>query len=272
MKKVIIPFDGENFSKGAFSFATGMHEKDSILLAGIFLPRVDYSRIFFFPTAFAAPAYVPLGEDFDEESVDKNIQIFREACAKNGIEYRVHKDLLDSAIQQLTKESRFSDLMIVGSEVFYTGGSAGTIEYLKDALRNTECPVIVVPENFQFPTTIILAYDGSESSVYAIKQFINAFPELCNLKTILVYAGDEKHQIPDEALIEEYAARHFMNLIVSKITATNKDNFNEWLKDQENPLLVSGSFSRSGISELFSSSFITSTIKDHQFPIFIAHH
>jgi hypothetical protein len=272
MKKVIIPFDGGNFSNGAFSFAIGMHEKKPVLLTGIFLPQVDYSRIFFFPTAFAAPAYVPMGEDFDEETIDKNVEAFRAACTKNGIEFRVHKDLHDSAIQQLTKESRFADLMIVGSEVFYTGGSAGTIEYLKDALRNTECPVVVVPEKFQFPTTIILAYDGSESSVYAIKQFVKTFPEFCNLKTILAYAGDEKHQIPDEALIEEYAARHFVNLIVSKIAGTNKDNFNEWLARQENPLLVSGSFSRSGISELFSSSFITSTIKDHQFPIFIAHH
>lgn len=272
MKKAIIPFDGGNFSKGAFEFALGIHKTDPILLAGIFLPKVDYARIFFFPSAFAAPAYVPMGEDFDEETMDKNIEAFKTACQRNGIEYRVHKDLFDSAIQHLTRESRFADLMIVGSEVFYTDGSSGTIEYLKDALRNTECPVVVVPENFEFPKTIILAYDGSESSVYAIKQFANLFPKFSEWNTILVYAGDEKHEIPDEELIEEFAARHFSNLTVSKIDGTSKINFNEWLKDQEKPFLVSGSFSRSGISELFNSSFITSTIKDHEIPIFIAHH
>ncbi|MDE3214249.1 MAG: hypothetical protein KGM98_13525 [Bacteroidota bacterium] len=272
MKKAIIPFDGGNFSKGAFDFALGIHQEEPILLTGIFLPKVDYARIFFFPTAFAAPAYVPMGEDFDEETMEKNIEVFKNSCQKNGIEYRVHKDLFDSAIQHLTKESRFADFMIVGSEVFYTTGSSGTIEYLKDALRNTECPVIVVPEKFVFPKTIILAYDGSESSVYAIKQFANLFPEFSNWPTILVYAGDEKKAIPDEDLIEEFGARHFSNLTVSKIDGNNRINFNEWLKDQDSPLLVSGSFSRSGISELFNSSFITSTIKDHEVPIFIAHH
>jgi hypothetical protein len=272
MKKVIIPFDGGNFSRGAFDFVAELHLRQPLLLTGIFLPKVDYARIFFFPSAFAAPAYVPLGEDFDEETVNKNIEEFKATCIKNGIEFRVHKDLYDSAIQQLTKESRFADFMVVGSEVFYSGGDAGTIEYLKDALRNTECPVVVVPEQFQFPKTIVLAYDGSESSVYAIKQFVNVFPDLVNLNTILVYAGDEKETIPDEELIKEFAARHFSHLTISKIDGSQKVNFNEWLKDQENPLLVSGSFSRSGISELFSKSFVTSTIRDHQIPIFVAHH
>jgi hypothetical protein len=272
MKKVIIPFDGGNFSKGAFSFASHLHETKPILLTGIFLPKVDYARFFFFPTAFAAPAYIPLQEDFEEETIDKNVEDFVALCLKNYIEYRVHKDLYDSAIPQLTKETRFADLMIIGSEVFYTNGSSGSMEYLKDALHNTECPVMIVPEKFNAPSQIILAYDGSESSVYAIKQFANLFPELCSLNTILVYAGDEKHNIPDQDLIEEFAACHFENLTISKISEEDKKNFNEWLTEHSNPLLVSGSFSRSGVSEIFSRSFIIKTIKEHKTPIFIAHH
>ena len=49
-------------------------------------------------------------------------------------------------------------------------------EYLKDALHASECPVLVVPEKFDFPESNILAFDGSESSVYAIKQFVYMFP------------------------------------------------------------------------------------------------
>ena len=43
------------------------------------------------------------------------------------------------------------------------------------------------------------------------------------------------------------------------------------LQQQSNPLLVSGSFSRSEISQLFKRSFIIKTIKDHKTPVFIAH-
>ena len=82
MKKIIIPFDGGHFSKGAFSFASSLHEMKPILLTGIFLPEVDYARFFFFPTAFAAPAYIPVLEDFNEEDVESNAKQFAQLCKK----------------------------------------------------------------------------------------------------------------------------------------------------------------------------------------------
>jgi hypothetical protein len=139
-------------------------------------------------------------------------------------------------------------------------------------LHNTECPVLIVPEKYSFPASIILAYDGSESSVYAIRQFANLFPEMCHLKTTLVYAGSEKNEIPDRDLIEELASCHFRNISFSKIFEENKEKFEDWLKDQFSPLLVSGSFSRTGVSELFNKSFVINIIKQHTAPVFIAHH
>jgi len=272
MKKLIIPFDGAHFSKGAFSFANSLHEMKPILLTGYFLPEVEYTHFFFFPTAFAAPEYIPLMEEYDEEKVQRNVEQFSQLCQKNFIEYRVHKDLYESSIPQLTKETRFSDLMVIGSEVFYKNGvTFGSNEYLKDALHNTECPVIIVPEEFNFPSHIILAYDGSTSSVFAIKQFAYLFPELCNLEAILVYIGDEKHEIPDQVLIEELVARHFENLTIIKVTSDHKNGFITWFEEHKHSLLVSGSFGRSGVSELFRKSFIIDIIKEFKTPVFIAH-
>lgn len=272
MKKVIIPFDGGNFSKGAISFVNDLHSIKQLLLTGVFLPAVDYARLFFFPTAFSAPAYVPMSENFNEDEVEKSIEQFAQYCQRNQIEYRVHKDLYDSAIPQLTKETRFADLMVIGSETFYKSGiTYGSNEYLKDALHETECPVIVVPEEFNFPAHIVLAYDGSASSVFAMKQFALLFPELCNRKTILVYAGDGKHKIPDQVLIEELAARHFRDLTITKLTADHKNEINNWFYLNRNSIVVSGSFGRSGVSELFKKSFIMELIREYQTPVFIAH-
>ena len=272
MKKIIIPFNGGHFSKGAFSFVSSLHEMKPILLTGVFLPEVDYARFFFFPTAFAAPTFIAGIEDFEEDDVQKNVEQFAQACQRNFIEYRVHKDLLDSSIPQLIIESRFAELMVIGSETFYTNGLInGSNEYLKDALHTTECPVIIVPEDFNFPNSIILAYDGSKSSVFAIKQFVNLFPEMCNLKTFLLYAGEDKQEIPDQVLIEELTARHFGNLTITKLCSDNTNNIPNWFYQHKDSLVVSGSFGRSGLSEIFSKSFVMDFIKENKTPVFIAH-
>ena len=272
MKKVIIPFSGSQFSRGAVSFADALHSIKPILLTGVFLPAVDYARIFFFPTAFSAPTYIPIEEDFEEAGVESAIDQFAKYCQKNLIEYRIHKDIYDSAIPQLTKETRFADLMIIGSETFYKSGvTYGSDEYLKDALHETECPVIIVPEQFTFPSHIVLAYDGTAASVFAIKQFATLFPELCNRKTIMVFAGSEKNKIPDQVLITELAARHFSDLTITKLNADSKEDVSNWFYPHKDALIVSGSFGRSGVSELFRKSFIMDIIKEYNTPVFVAH-
>ena len=82
---------------------------------------------------------------------------------------------------------------------------------MQEALHDIECPAVVVPENFDFPENNILAYDGSESSVFAIKQFAYLFPELASNNTILVFAkSKEVEELPDQDYIEELAARHYV--------------------------------------------------------------
>jgi hypothetical protein len=45
MKKIILAFDGANFSEGSFNFARKMNEISPILLTGIFLPQVNYAAL-----------------------------------------------------------------------------------------------------------------------------------------------------------------------------------------------------------------------------------
>ena len=241
-------------------------------MTGVFLSTVDYVRFFFFPSAFASSMYVPSLENFGEEGVEDAVGQFVQLCQKNSIQHLVHKDLYEFSISQLTKETRFADLMIIGSETFCKRHIAyRREEYLKHALHSTECPVTIIPEKFKFPSHIILAYDGSASSVFAIKQFAGLLPELCNMKTILVYAGESEENIPDQVLIEELATRHFKDLTITKHISDHKNHMTAWFQKYKNPLIVCGSFGRSGFSELFSRSFIIDVIKDHQTPVFIAH-
>ena len=210
----------------------------------------------------------------EDAAVAKNIERFESLCKKNNIEFRVHKGFADFALYELKNETRFADLLIIGSESFYKGlGTDVLNDYLKNTLRKVECPVIVVPEKFNFPATNILAYDGSESSVYAIKQFVYLFPELVTNSTILIYAKEkEKQQLPDEVNIEELTARHFQDLTITKLELDPKKYLNTWLSEQQSPIFVSGSFGRRAISGLFHKSFVNDIIKEHSIPVFITHH
>ncbi len=273
MRKILLAFDDKNFSDGAFEFAKKLNEKTPILLTGVFLPHLNYSNLWSYADGVGGPIFVPVLDDSESEEIDRNMQRFEDLCLKNSIEYRVRKDFVDLALPELKKETRFADLLIIGGESFYENmGTGEPNNYLKEALHGVECSVVVVPEKFEFPNINLLTYDGTDSSVFAIKQFAYLFPEFLNNKTILVYANDkERDSIPDEPYIEELASRHFGDLTVTKLDVNPKKSFATWISEKKGSVIISGSFGRSSISRLFKKSFITDVIKDHRLPVFIAH-
>lgn len=271
MKKIILAFDGANFSDGAFEFARRLNEIEPVLLTGVFLPQVQLANLWSYAKNDSI-TYIPLLESDESELVKKNIEKFEKLCHSNGIDYRVHKDFYDFAIPELKDESLYADLLILGSEVFYKQAGDNTAIYLQEALHDVKCPVLVVPEKFDFPENIILAYDGSDEAVFAIKQFAYLFPKLTTLKTLLVYVTkDTDKDIPDRIQMEELLARHFSDLTLFKLSMNSTALFNAWITENKSALLVSGSYGRSDLSRLFKKSFVKAIIADHRLPVFIAH-
>jgi len=264
-----MPFDEKHFASGAFRFASRFNELQPVLLTGIFLSPVNYLSLW----GYSAELYTHTLEE-ENKQVKSNIKQFGALCRKHHIEYRVHpEDPADLTIPRLRKESRFADLMLISSEHFYEHlGAEQPNDYCKEILSETECPIMVIPEKAAFPATNILAYDGTASSVFAIKSFAYLFPELCNNPTLLVYAHEkDKKELPDQTFIEELAARHFPDLTLYKLSFDPKKFFATWIKEEKAPILVCGAFGRSSFSQLFKKSFVTDLIREHTLPIFIAH-
>jgi len=274
MKKILLAFDGAHFSEGAFEFARKLNELSPVQLTGVFLPQIDYSNLWSYSTGVSGPLFIPLLEDMDVATIEKNIDQFIFLCQLNGIDFKVHKDFSDFALPALKKETRFADLLILDGESFYKNvGIHEPDDYLQDALHDAECPVLIVPEKFEFPENNILAYDGSESSVYAIKQFTYMFPEFTANNTVLVYAhADGDTEFPDENLIEELCTRHFTDLTLFKLDINPKKYFALWTGEKKGAILVSGAFGRSSFSQLFKKSFVSDVIREHKLPVFITHH
>ncbi|MEC5145751.1 universal stress protein [Chitinophaga sp. 212800010-3] len=270
MKKVLLAMDGAHFSKGAFEFVSQLNEIQPLLLIGAFLPKMDFSPSL---NASLGSAFEPTLESYSNELVQENIAAFEQECVRKHIEYRVHKIAYYSSMQELKKETRFTDLLILGSEKFYENlGTEVPNEYLKIALHSAECPTLLIPEHSYFPENIVLAYDGSEQSAFAIKSFCSLMPELSQKNAILVYATDKENAaIPDIQLVEELVGAHFADLTIHKLEGTAKKYFDTWMAGIEKPMLVCGSFARSALSELFRRSFATEIINEHRLPVFVAH-
>lgn len=272
MRKILIAFDGTSYSGAALEFANRLNEKNPVLIVGAFMPQTTISHLWSYAGGSPENDFIPLVEHESAEIIKKNIRHFEYYCIDHGIEHRLHKDYFDFAIPELKNETRFADLLIISSNSFYAGVGEEPNAYLKEVLHGIECPVLLVPDNVEFPQRNILAYDGSEASVFAIKQFSYLLPELAGNPTTLVHANEEiSEPMPDELNIQEMAARHFPDLTLLHFGPDPKKFFSTWLTENKASILVSGAFGRSGLSRLLHRSFVTSVIKEHNCPIFIAH-
>jgi len=270
MNKVLMAIDGNHFSEGAFNFILDLNRRQPLVVTGIFLSSSDYAELLYSVGGIALPVVVPqqeLDHDFSEMK-----QRFIAACHDNGISYIVHDDKESRSVNALIGESRFADLLVIGSEMFYENLGIDTQnDYIEKLLHRSECPVILVPEQFNIPETTILALDGSPSCVYAMKQFCYLFPHMATAKTLLVNAGKDTRIFNDMMLVEEYATCHFKDHTFKKVDGNPRKYFNTWISECGNTFLVTGAYGRSLFSEMLHKSFITETLRDHKFPIFISH-
>jgi len=80
MKKIILALDGEHFPHGAFEFAKSLNQRSPVLLAGVFLSPVDYSKILAY-SGIDGVTLLPewLLKNDDETLVNRNILHFAEA-------------------------------------------------------------------------------------------------------------------------------------------------------------------------------------------------
>ncbi len=275
MKKVIIALDGAHFPKGAFEFAKLINRQNEILLAGIFLSPVDYSKMMAYSGGLEGLAIMPewLNKNEDEEIVNKNIQQFEQACMADGLHYRVHKDVDLMALSSLVEETRFADVLLVSSELFFKNTDTEQPNYyLEELLKKSACPVMLIPEKFDEPQQILLSYDGGESSIHAIKQFAYLFPEMLQKETMLVsISEDDTEELPGYNMMSELLGSHYPNLQLHHLKMESKKFFVEWLLAQPNSFIVMGAFSRSMFSELFKKSFAKDVIRQVKMPLFISH-
>jgi hypothetical protein len=272
MKKILLLCDGDHFPSGATRFIRQMRDKEPIYVKGLFIQSMNVADIMpvgFFPVTGPFERLVQQEQQLIRKSQDQFVEAF-ENC---GIKFEIHPHTGDWDRELFVRESRFADLVVISEELF-CANSAETQPnyYMIETLRVSESPVVVVPENFKRIDHLAFAYDGGKEAMFAIKQFIYLFPDLTDLPSDFVHIKDEAADaIPERALLGEYTFSHFEAQNTSKLHFDPKKYLTKWLGTKKNVFLVSGSFSRSAVSNVFRKSFAEKVIAEHSCPIFIAH-
>ena len=271
MKKVLVAIDPKQVNTNVFDFACFIAKLTNSKLTGIFLKKNSEA-----PVLTAELLRMPhdeLVEADPQTDVGDNIRLFKTFCENRGTTCSVHLDQ-GVPVADIIKESRFADLLIVDAEISFTEKKeAVPTGFIKEVLAKSECPVLIVPFSFSGIDEILFAYDGSPSSVFAIKQFAYLFPEFADKKiTILQVNETDEEAIIEKDRIGELLQLQYSAIGFQQLRGVANNELYKYLLGKKNIFVVMGAFGRSMFSGFFKHSTAELVVKTINLPVFIAHH
>lgn len=207
------------------------------------------------------------------ETIRNNIAIFKEACERRSTRHTVHINSGDPA-KEMIRESRYADLLVIDPETSFRKKFEGTpTAFVKDVLKDVECPVVIAPESFEGIEEIVFTYDGSKSAMFAIKQFTYLFPKLDDKKVTLLHV-DEDNLVSAEQKerLKEWVSSHYSSVGFETLKGDSKTELLSSLMRRTNAFVVMGAYGRNALSQFFESSHADLLIKTINRAIFIAHY
>lgn len=269
MKKIVVISNIINSSAHLIAFAIDAAKEISGELHGIFINTssepdgLNYP----FPNDMASTEILFSEESIQEENTEllnAQIKLFKDECLTAGI---ACKASFAHTLEEVLKSSPESDLVITEVDTDYGQFS------LKDILTSAPCPVFVVGTNKPAIKKVILAFDGSEPSKYAIQKFKDLFPHFCHLPAFLITINLSPLEILEQKeFIYNLLPGYFPNLKIVELKGAEKEELHSFLKQHDShSLIVMGAFGRSAVSRLFHPSFANAILGEPGISLFNAH-
>jgi nucleotide-binding universal stress UspA family protein len=273
MEKILLAMDGYKQNTYAIDFACYLAKLTHSGLTGVFLEGTP---------EWGLPAIVRMQEpEVVEELSDvhlaadpvlQHVRQFREACLCREVPARVHRDR-GVPVGDILVESRFSDLIVVDPETsFRNADKLFPGRFIRDVLLAAECPVVVSPYRFEALNEVIFAYNGTSSSVFAIKQFTYLFPEFKHKKAVVVNVrNNEEAAIEEQYKMKEWLSAHYEEVEFVLLKGDASDELFGYLLEQKNAIVVMGAYGRGILSRFLKPSHASLLLRTINLPIFIAH-
>lgn len=266
MKKILVAIDAKQVNTNAFDFACFIAKLTHSKLTGVFLKNI-------YEPAVLTEESLHIPHDELIEAASHNVHLFKRICENKGANCSVHLDQ-GIPVEDIIKESRFADLLIVDPEMsFHDKIETAPTGFIKEVLAKSECPVLIAPFNFYGIDEILFAYDGSPSSVFAIKQFTYLFPELTDKKiTVLQVNETADEPIAEKDKIGELLQLQYSAIGFHQLHGNAGNELYRYLLGKKNVFVVMGAFGRTMLSGFFRHSTAELVVKTINLPVFIAHH
>jgi nucleotide-binding universal stress UspA family protein len=276
MKKILAVFDATKYAEGASKYAIEIAKTTNSLLVGVFVQDmryINYTYAYAWEQPFIDFTSIDEAQKEENEKVKLNISLFKRSCEERGVHHKVHLDK-GVPLQEVLNETVFSDLVIIDSyTTFFALGNENPSPFLKDFLADAHCPVLIVPHTYRYFDKAVLCYDGSPSSVYAAKMFSYIFPELADLKTVVISVNETstKH-LKDGNNFKDLVHVHFKNTDYNVLSGNAEEQLIKYLKETgEHAIIVLGAYGRNALSRFFHQSFANKVLKELNAPVFITH-
>jgi nucleotide-binding universal stress UspA family protein len=278
MEKIMLALDSHKLSKKAIDFACYISRLTHSKLTGIFLENQLYeyeSELQTMRRTSNLDSMPTIDSDASPQKrglTEENIRLFKEACCLREVSPLIHRDRGVPA-SEIIEESRFADCIIIDPETsFILSYKASPGRFVKDILSESECPIIISPNNFDRIDEIIFSYNGSKSSVFAIKNFSYLFPELGQKKTtVLSVINMDDSAIEEHFKLKEWLKNHYQEVEFVILKGDPSDQLLGYLLEKKNSIVVMGAFGRGTLSRFIKPSHARLIIKSINLPIFISH-
>jgi len=277
MEKILFISDAVAMSRECLDFSCYLGNLTHSKVTGVFLENQELElRSSEAIQEMAVCAPVP-GTPLDVQKQlyrDQNISLFESICESNGVNCAIHKNV-GMPVAEVLKESRYADLLVIDAATSFSWKPESTpTAFVKEILEKSECPVIIAPSSFDGIDEVIFTYNGSSSSMFAMKQFAHLFPALSHCRVTVLSITESGGQIKgDKAKLEEWLAVHYDNAKAVVIEDANVSaRLMEYLFGKENTFIVMGAYGRSLLSKAVIPNPAEPVVKLVTQPIFISHH
>jgi nucleotide-binding universal stress UspA family protein len=277
MKRIIAAIDGLKFSDSTVKYAVHIAQQVNAKVVGVFLEDTSYHSYKMYEL-IAHEDLLPerrAGYDRkDQKQREEAILNFKDICAGERVECSIHHDR-NIPLTELLHESIYADLLIIDSSQSLTYCEEATpTRFIKDLLSEAQCPVLVVPKEFNPIHKLTLLYDGEPSSVFAIRMFSYVLSTFKNQPTEVIsvsHSGKADHHI-DNRLMKEFMKQHYPKAEYTVLIGDPETEIIDQLREQgRNMVIILGAYRRGTVSRWLKASMADTLMEELKVPLFIAH-
>ena len=279
MEKIILVVFGTTPAPNALDFACYLSGMARSRLTGYFFEDNSYEDDPAMKSAWGFPYVETIVAGDTQEGIaqraktESNMQAFIKACEEKGLLATACR-CKPSQIDEIVADSNFADVLIIDAAASYDSGQEEPPSHLvKEILASAHCPVIIAPVLHKDIEEIVFCYDGSPSSLFAMKQFVYLFPDQDSTRATVVQVN-KTEDIPEleKKRIMQWLSRHFNYADFIVLKGDGENELLNYLRKKKHAMVVMGAYGRSMLSRFFRQSHADLLIKTLAYPLFITHY